>query len=175
MEIINSNINDLSSIFELYRLATNYMLEKNQVAWPEFSKDLIVGEIEEGRQWKLLIENEIACIWATTLHDELIWGDDQEAAVYIHRITTNPNFRGQKFVKRIVAWADQYCIDHHLEFIRMDTVGLNKGLINHYKNMGFEFLGTRVLENVDDLPAHYSKGPVCLFQRNVTGIDVSTT
>ncbi len=43
---------------------------KNQVAWPEFARDLIIEEIEDLRQWKLLMNGEIACIWATTLNDE---------------------------------------------------------------------------------------------------------
>ena len=168
MRIENSLLEDLPNIFDLYRIATDYMKSKNQVHWPEFSRKLIIKEIEEKRQWKISIEGEIACIWATALNDELIWGNDNnDPSVYIHRIASNPNFRGQKFVKSIVSWSDDYCIKNDLKFIRMDTVGLNEGLINHYKKLGFEFLGTKELENVDGLPAHYKEGPVCLFQREV--------
>ncbi|WP_340202553.1 GNAT family N-acetyltransferase [Ascidiimonas sp. W6] len=168
MEIRNSVLNDLPKIFELYHIATNFMQSKNQVAWPEFSRDLIIEEIEDLRQWKLLINGKIACIWATTLKDELIWGkENTDPSVYIHRIATDPYFRGQKLVKQIVRWADNYCINHHLDYIRMDTVGLNQGLIKHYEKLGFTFLGTKELDNVTNLPKHYSEGPVCLFQRKV--------
>lgn len=168
MEIKNSNQNDIHKIVELYRIATEYMKSKNQVAWPEFSRDLIVVEINEKRQWKLLIDNEIACIWATTLNDELIWGVNNDRAVYIHRIATNPFFRGRKLVNQLVNWADQYCIDNNLKFIRMDTVGLNKGLIGHYEKLGFKFLGTKQLSKTEGLPEHYKEGPVCLFERKIT-------
>lgn len=169
MKIINSDLNDISKIFELYRIATDYMKLKKQVAWPDFERELIIKEIKDQRQWKILIDNEIACIWATTLNDELIWGkENNEPSVYIHRIATNPDFRGRNLVKHIVDWADNYCIDNNLKYVRMDTVGLNKGLINHYKKLGFNFLGTKELDNVKDLPEHYSEGPVCLFQRNPT-------
>ncbi|MEL7006745.1 MAG: GNAT family N-acetyltransferase, partial [Bacteroidota bacterium] len=111
-------------------------------------------------------DNKIACIWATALNDELIWGaEDSEPSVYLHRIATSPNHRGQNLVKHVVSWADDYCKQHDLKYVRLDTVGLNQGLIGHYKKLGFHFLGTRVLENVSELPEHYSKGPVCLFQR----------
>lgn len=168
MEIQNSTQGDIHKIFELYRIATDYMKSKNQVAWPEFSRDLISLEINEKRQWKLLIDNEIACVWATTLNDESIWGANNDSAVYIHRIATNPSFRGRKLVNQIVNWADQYCIDNKLKFIRMDTVGLNKGLIGHYEKFGFEFLGTKELDNHNNLPDHYKEGPVCLFERKIT-------
>lgn len=35
----------------------------------------------------------------------LIWGDkNSEPSVYLHRIATNPNFRGQKQVIEVVKW-----------------------------------------------------------------------
>ena len=168
MEIVNSDLEDIPKIFKLYRIATDYMKSKDQVAWPEFSKELITAEINEQRQWKLLIDNEIACIWATTLKDELIWGTNNDQAIYIHRIATNPNYRGRNLVSQIVNWSDSYCIDNNLNFIRMDTVGLNKELIRQYEKLGFEFLRTRQLENTDKLPDHYKEGPVCLFERKIT-------
>ena len=105
MAIENSKLTDIPKIFELYRIATDYMKSKNQVYWPEFPKELIINEIEENRQWKLLINEQIACIWATTLNDELIWGNENKIpSIYIHRIATNPVFRGQNLVGQLISW-----------------------------------------------------------------------
>lgn len=169
MIIKNSELNDVPEIFEFYRVATNYMKSKNQVYWPEFSKELILNEIEEKRQWKLLIDGQIACIWATTLNDELIWGDmNNTPSIYIHRIATNPSFRGQKLVRSIIDWANDFGGNLSLKYIRLDTVGLNKGLINHYEKLGFEFLGTKEIESTAGLPDHYNEGEVCCFQKEIT-------
>ena len=65
MQITKSNPKDIPTIFELYRIATEYMKSKNQVSWPVFPMELIQTEIKENRQWKLVTENEIACVWAT--------------------------------------------------------------------------------------------------------------
>lgn len=168
MKIENSSLDDLTIIFECYRIATAYMKAKNQVAWPEFSRVMIVDEIKNKQQWKILIDDQIACIWATTLSDELIWGKENvKPALYIHRIATHPDFRGQKLVKKIVNWADDFCIKHDLKYIRLDTVGKNEGLIHHYTKLGFDFLGIYHLENTDGLPEHYNAADVCLFQREV--------
>ncbi|WP_281541119.1 hypothetical protein [Maribacter aestuarii] len=100
MSIENSKLIDIDNILNLYSSATNYMKSKNQVHWPEFPNDLILNEIEENRQWKLLIEDKIACIWATTLNDELIWGDkNKEPSLYIHRIATNPVLESKTWLK----------------------------------------------------------------------------
>ena len=167
MTIKNSKLTDVPKIFDLYRIATNYMKSKNQVYWPEFQKELITNEIEENRQWKLLINEKIACIWATTMNDELIWGNKKEPSLYIHRIATSPEFRGQNLVKKIIDWAIEFGKSKDLEYIRMDTVGLNEGLITHYKKLGFEFLGTKQLERTNGLPEHYKNGEVCYFQKSI--------
>lgn len=168
MQIKNSKPKDIPKIFELYRIATAYMKSKNQVAWPEFAPELIDTEIKEKRQWKILIDGQIACIWVTALDDELIWGaENNTPAVYIHRIATHPDFRGQNLVKKIVDWADNYGHENNLKYIRMDTVGLNEGLIKHYQKFGFDFLGAEKLKDTTGLPDHYKEGKVCLFQRAV--------
>ncbi|MFK8060945.1 MAG: GNAT family N-acetyltransferase [Polaribacter sp.] len=168
MKIENSELKDVDKIFDLYRVATNYMKSKNQVHWPEFPRDLIINEIKENRQWKLVIDGQIACIWATTFNDELIWGNkNDEPSLYIHRIATNPNYRGQFLVKQIIHWANEFGKNKNLNFIRMDTVGLNKRLIDHYKNLGFLFLGTKKLKNTNGLPHHYKDGEVCYFQKDI--------
>ena len=165
MEIINSKIEDLRKIVELYDAATAYMIAKEQVAWPKFSEQMIMEEIKQGRQWKLLLEGQIACIWATTFTDPEIWGEkDDDPSVYIHRIATNPDFRGNNLVKKIVDWVREYALENNKKFIRMDTVGLNKGLISHYEKLGFAFLGTKILANTKGLPEHYNKGEVCYFE-----------
>lgn len=95
MHIENSTINDLDEIFRLYAIASEYQKSKKTVVvWPIFERQLVETEIAENRQWKLLIGEEIACVWATTFSDEQIWEErNADAAIYIHRIATNPKFR----------------------------------------------------------------------------------
>lgn len=166
MIIENSNSNDVPEIFKLYKLATDFQKDRfpeNQ--WPEFNKKLIDQEVKEKRQYKLIIDNEIACIWAITFDDKEIWEDKENgASLYIHRIATNPKFRGQNFVQKIADWAKIYAIEKNRTFIRMDTCGKNDRLINHYKNCGFNFLGIKKLENASKLPLHYHNADVCFFE-----------
>lgn len=166
MIIKNSDSNDISEIFRLYQLATDFQKVKfpsNQ--WPEFEQALIATEIVENRQFKLLIDNQIACIWAITYSDPQIWeGSENDAAIYIHRIATNPEFRGNNFVQKIVDWAKIYANQQNKQFIRMDTCGKNDGLIKHYTNCGFNYLGIKQLKNTSELPSHYHDADVCFFE-----------
>lgn len=168
MTIQNSTINDIDEIFKLYKIATDFQKSKFFVHWPEFKRDLIETEIHENRQWKMMIDNQIACIWATTFSDPQIWGErDDDSAIYIHRIATNPAFRGNDFVARIVEWAEQHARENIKEYIRMDTIGENRGLIEHYKKCGFEYLGYFKLDSTEGLPEHYTLADACLFERKI--------
>lgn len=164
MEIVNSTKEDIPEIFRLYQIATAFQQQKfpeNQ--WPVFEKSLIETEVAENRQFKLIIDAEIACVWAITYSDPDIWTDDDgKSAIYIHRIATNPHFRGNNYVKIIVDWAKRFA--QGKKYIRMDTCGENKKLIQHYKSCGFDFLGIKKLENARNLPAHYQNADVCYFE-----------
>lgn len=138
------------------------------VPWPVFDRALIESEINEKHQWKMVINNEIACIWATTFNDPLIWEErNSDPSVYIHRIATKPAFRGRNLVAKVTEWALKFATDKNKAFIRMDTVNKNDKLIEHYGNCGFEFLGLSKLTATGRLPAHYHNATVSLFQLDV--------
>jgi ribosomal protein S18 acetylase RimI-like enzyme len=165
MTFKNSEITDLDNIFELYAAAVEYQKIVSPKQWQGFDRDMVVTEIQENRQWKIVIDGQIACIFALTFDDKLIWGDrDQNDAIYVHRIVTNPKFRGAQFVKHIVSWAHEYVKTIDKKYIRMDTWGDNQKLIDYYQSCGFEFLGFVTLEGSEGLPAHYSTATLSLFE-----------
>jgi ribosomal protein S18 acetylase RimI-like enzyme len=166
MNIENSKPADIDEIFKLYDFASAYQRTKNVVVWPTFERSLVETELAENRQWKLIIDNSIACVWATTFSDEEIWGErNNDPSVYIHRIATNPAFRGHNFVGTIVNWAREYATKNNKKFIRLDTLGNNVKLIEHYTTAGFDFLGIHRLTNTATLPLHYQREPnCCLFE-----------
>jgi ribosomal protein S18 acetylase RimI-like enzyme len=96
--------------------------------------------------------------WSRNLEER-----DQDAAIYIHRIATNPDFRGHNFVGILVEWAKEYARSIEKDFVRLDTLG-NIKLIEHYTNAGFDFLGYSIYNPQRDC-LHTIKRPkvvVCL-------------
>ena len=169
MKITNCTIDDIDEIFRLYKIASDYQkAKKTVVVWPDFKRALVETEIAENRQWKILIDGKIACLWAITFSDEQIWEEkNEDAAIYIHRIATNPDFRGHNYVAKIVEWQKEYARSQNKQFVRLDTLGNNVKLINHYTKAGFDFLGMFALKNTDTLPEHYHNTPACLFEINL--------
>jgi ribosomal protein S18 acetylase RimI-like enzyme len=165
MEIKNSSLEDTATIFSLYDHAIAYQKTVFKKHWQGFERDLIETEIRENRQWKIVIDNEVACIFAITFNDAVIWKEkDAQPSIYIHRIVTNPQFRGVGFVPKIIDWAKNYCLSHRKMYVRLDTWGDNPKLIAYYIKCGFGYVKTIKMENTEGLPAHYEGATLALFE-----------
>ena len=162
-----STINDIDEIFKFYDLAIEFQKTKFNKQWQGFDRDLVTKEISENRQWKVIINDEIACIFAITFEDKSIWKEkNSDKAVYFHRIVTHPKFRGHHFVERIIEWGKLFAIEKKLDFLRMDTWGDNDSLIAYYQKCGFDFLGI-ITTDYADLPKHYEGITLSLFEIKV--------
>jgi ribosomal protein S18 acetylase RimI-like enzyme len=169
MNVIKSDHQDIALIFQLYDEATAHQKKVTTQHWMGFERSMVEQVINEGLQYKIVIDEEIACIFTLAFHDPLIWAEkDNDPAVYIHRIATNPKFRGRNLVKHIVAWVKQYAIANGKAFIRLDTSSGNDKLNNYYISCGFNYLGVTQLSDATGLPAHYQNGAFSLFEIALT-------
>lgn len=166
MEVRNCTPKDANEILSLYEAARNLQIKRNMVIWPIFEKKFIEKEIQENHQWKIVVDNVIVCNWTIAFEDKEIWGGkDINDAIYIHRICNNPLFRGNRYIDIILEWAKLYAKKMDKKFIRLDTLGNNTKLINHYTSAGFSFLGIFKLTDTANLPLHYQQEPnCCLFE-----------
>jgi ribosomal protein S18 acetylase RimI-like enzyme len=168
VEIIASTPADIDRIFELYDAGTAYQRAVGGLSWQGFERSLIEREIAEGRQFKIVADGNVVCVFVLTFDDAILWRErSADPAVYIHRIAIDPAFRGRGYVKQIVAWARDYCRAEGKRFIRMDTGSGNERLNAYYVSCGFNYLGIVKYDNADGLPAHYQTGSSSLFEMSV--------
>ncbi|MFF5382060.1 GNAT family N-acetyltransferase [Pedobacter suwonensis] len=164
LQIQNSQATDIDVIFEFYDLAIAHQKKVFNKHWQGFNMDMVQTEINENRQYKILIDGVVACVFAVTFKDPLIWGARDHDAIYIHRIVTHPDFRGYAFVKEIIKWAKDYAVGNNIKFIRMDTWADNKKLLEYYTDCGFNYVGVVTMEKTDGLPKHYEGISLSLFE-----------
>ncbi|RDC57225.1 GNAT family N-acetyltransferase [Pedobacter chinensis] len=164
IQVINSQSSDINTIFDFYDLAVAHQKKVFNKHWQGFSRELVETEIAENRQYKILVNGKVACVFAVTFSDKLIWGDRDQDAVYIHRIVTHPDFRGFSFVKEIIKWAKEYATQNGIKYIRMDTWADNEKLLSYYTSCGFEYVGVVTMEESEGLPKHYEGISLSLFE-----------
>ena len=165
IQIKNSTTRDLQTIFDFYDLAAEHQKKVSKTHWKGFDLDLVKQEIEENRQYKILVDGAIACVFMVTFNDPQIWQErGEDAAIYLHRIVTHPDFRGYGFVQTITNWAIEFAKTHSLLYVRMDTWADNEKLISYYKSFGFHNAGTITIAPNSGLPKHYEGISLQLFE-----------
>ncbi|GAA3983946.1 GNAT family N-acetyltransferase [Pedobacter ginsengiterrae] len=167
IQVINSQISDIETIFQFYDMAIAHQKKVFNKHWQGFSRSLVETEIAENRQYKILVNGEVACIFAVTFEDKLIWGDQDVDSIYIHRIVTHPGFRGYSFVKEIIKWAKAFAPLNGIKYIRMDTWADNEKLLAYYTGCGFDYVGVVTMQETEGLPKHYEGISLSLFEIKV--------
>ncbi|REC60221.1 GNAT family N-acetyltransferase [Chryseobacterium pennae] len=166
--IVNTSLQDIEAVLGLYKMASDFKKTVSGIQWPEFDRNMIETEISEGRHFKITVDERVACVWSITFDDHQVWEEkNEDPAIYIHRIATNPNFRGQKFVEQIVEWAKQFAPQHNKRYVRMDTTAGNQRLTDYYVKCGFTYLGDKKMTNTEGRPDHYHNATMGLFQLEV--------
>ncbi|MCX3265739.1 hypothetical protein OQZ29_13360 [Pedobacter agri] len=62
IEVKNSQPSDIDAIFDFYDIAIAHQKKVFNKHWQGFSRDLVQTEIEEDRQYKILVDGKNACV-----------------------------------------------------------------------------------------------------------------
>lgn len=165
MQFAQSTESDIDAIFHFYEDAIAFQKKVFKKHWQGFDRKLIEKEVAEGRQWKILKDGVVACIFAVEFSDPLIWKEkDADPSIYLHRIVSHSQFRGSNFMLLIIEWAKNFGRSHAIRFIRMDTWGDNPSLIAYYVKSGFDHVGFSTPEKSPLLPKHYEGIELAIFE-----------
>jgi hypothetical protein len=155
MQITVCTKEDKEAILALYEDAFAYQKILADEVYQEFDPAFIEPEIKEGRQWKIVVEDEVACVFAISFDEIIIWKDkSKDQAIYLHRIATSPLFRGNSFLKYIVAWSAIYARQKGKKFLRMHAANSNPKLHGYFMSCGFDHLVGANSDNGVNLSAH---------------------
>lgn len=163
--IQNTTDTDIPFICWMFDQAILYQKRNKYPVWNGYDIDIIQKDIKEKIQYKILVNNEIACIFSVCTNDPIIWGKkDKDSSIYLHRIVVNPNHKGEKQFEKIILWAKKYTLENNIEYIRMDTWADNPTIIEYYKSFGFVFLNNFVTPDTLNLPVQHRNISLALLE-----------
>jgi ribosomal protein S18 acetylase RimI-like enzyme len=173
MDFAPSTMDDLPVIRELFEKAIEYQSVKFGKHWQGLNEPQLVREIGHRLHWKIVETDVIAAFFSIAFTDGLIWEErDADPAIYLHRIVTNPAYRGRGYVGAITAWAENFGRAAGKLFVRLDTDVDNSRLNKYYRECGYVFCGVKKFTNKDransDIPLHYFGSGLSLFERAIT-------
>jgi GNAT superfamily N-acetyltransferase len=163
--IINTEKSDLNFIYHLFDEAIAYQKRNNYPVWPDYDRTVLIKDIDNKLQYKLVNNDEIAYVFSICYSDKVIWREkDKNDAIYLHRMVVNPKSKGQKRFGKILEWALEHCKHKNLQFIRMDTWADNPNIIDYYKSFGFDIVGNFKTPDSDELPIQQRNNEIVLLE-----------
>lgn len=146
---------DLANIYQLFEDSILYQEKNGYPVWRNYDRNAIVKDINDGNQYKILIDDELALVFSVAYRDRIIWREhDKGDAIYLHRIVINPKFKGQRLFGAVLDWARRHIVEKKLRFVRMDTWAANPTIIDYYKTFGFQIIEHYTTPDTAELPVH---------------------
>jgi ribosomal protein S18 acetylase RimI-like enzyme len=89
--------------------------------------------------------------------DEEYWGQQTDAAIYLHSFMTKPAFKGQNIGSTVLKLVEMKVREREIPYFRLDCKADNSDLCKYYENQGFVPIRKKVMP-------HYE---VQLFEKKV--------
>lgn len=173
--IVNTEIKDLDFIYHLFDEAISYQRKNEYPVWIGYDKEVLIRDIKNKLQYKIVIANNIACVFSICFSDKIIWREREKGdSLYLHRIVVNPAYKGQKQFGKILNWSVEYAHKNGLSHIRMDTWAENPNLIKYYKSFGFRMVGKFTTPNSEELPLQQRDNNIVLLEFKIENIGTNS-
>lgn len=167
-QIQNTERQDLELIFKLFDSSVSYQEKNGYPAWSNYDKNVIIQDIDNKNQYKVVIQNAMTIVFSVCYSDIVIWRTmDQNDSVYLHRIVVNPESKGKKLFSLVLEWAVRHAKQMNRHTVRMDTWASNSKLIKYYESFGFSFIENYTTPDSPELPVHNRNLPVALLELKV--------
>lgn len=168
VKVINTSVQDWAQIKWLFDEALKLQNKNDYKVWKSIDEIALKQDIINQLQYKIIEGEKILCLFSIQHNDPFIWQDkDQNDAIYLHRIVTNPNFKGQRLFEKVLNWAFKFAKQNNRKHLRMDTWADNHQLIDYYKSFGFRFIENYKTTDTDELPLQNRNLNVALLELTI--------
>ena len=152
---------DIEPIIEITKACALGMIANGIYQWNEHypNRNAFKNYIKRNELYVLEIDNKIkGCIVISTLMDEeyvpIKWLTKNANTIYIHRLSIHPELQGKGYAQSLMAFAEQFAIDHNYTSIRLDTFSKNKRNQKFYELRGYKRLGDIYFPKQSEFPFH---------------------
>lgn len=167
MKIREAANSDIDTIMRLRREAAAWLATQGTDQWssagldePVF-RDRVSQSVKSRETWMALDHTDtvIGTVGLDDWCDTGQWtSDEQQSALFVHRMIIDRNHAGQQHGHQLLQWADYVALARAKNWLRLDAWTTNDKLHRYYQGEGFTYVRT--------IP-NYRTGSAALFQRRV--------
>lgn len=148
MQIQLANINDLNSIFEIYKRSKHKLEEEGIYQWTENYPNISIVEqnLKEDELYVLKDGEKIAGAINISEKQEpeyklINWGFNDSKVMVIHRLVIDPEHQRKGYARQLMDFAENYAKENNHSSIRLDAYSAHKRVIEFYKNRNYFIRG----------------------------------
>ena len=167
-EIKNTELEDLDFACSLYDEAIKYQKRKGYPEYRWDDREVQKQYIEQGTHYKVIVDDEIACIFNVHFSDALIWRHmDVGTSVYLHGVLINPKHKGKQIFGNVLDWTIDFAKANNKENIRLDTWYNNPDLLHYYLGFGFKEVEDFQTPDGENIPLNCRGNMVTLMEYTI--------
>ena len=167
--IKNTSIEELDRSCEIMDKGIAFQKRKGHPHYLTNDRQFHERDILLGQHYTVYVDGEVGGIFSLSFNDKVIWRDKEKGdAVYLHRIITKDEFKGQRLLQHIIDWTIRYTRNQKRKYIRLDTWDNNPPLVDYYKSFGFYISEHFTMPQTDELSVNAWGNDVVLMQLDVS-------
>lgn len=145
MELRPAKVSDFEAVYRILHENAVWLETRKVVQWPipwlESKREEIFESIKYGEFFIAYEQNTVAAVVEIKTEPESVWGFDDCAALYIHKLALSADHRGKGAGREVIREIVSRAKKEGFQFIRLDCVANNKKLREYYCASGFRFKG----------------------------------
>jgi len=163
-----ARVSDAPILVEMRDRIARWMASRGIEQWDpgEVGVEQLTAQIVAGELFVVRSDDRLLAAVRVVWDDRLVWGDDPEAAGYIHGLMVDE--RGTGLGSRVLDWAERRIFGQGCTVVRLDCVASNHRLRQYYRERGYIEAGRR------DFPDRAWR-PVMKFEKREHGLHRTAT
>jgi GNAT superfamily N-acetyltransferase len=132
---------EFDEVYGILHENATWLLSKGIFQWPldwlESIRPDIHASIEAGLFQAVDIDNSLAAVLEIKFAPELLWGNNQDEALYIHKLAIQRKYSDRGLGRHIIELIKSKARQKNISLLRLDCVAHNDKLRAYYESCGF--------------------------------------
>lgn len=143
MEIVRATPDQIDIVASIMEAGSAVQRAHGFPGWPSpISHQGILSRFAIGEVFLAYLDGEAVGTFSLQCSDPDFWGEQQDDALYLHKLATRHCVRGRGVGLAMLRWAEQYTRDRGKTYLRLDTLATNHILCRYYEQAGYIDRGT---------------------------------
>lgn len=150
-EVSLATLDDTGDILGLLRDVSDWLHEIGEQQWEtirnQAGDDEIREDVAKGNTYIVRRDHQVIATFSLipkqSEWDIWLWGEKNDAAVYLHKLAVHPQMIANGFGNEILSWIEQDLLKSGKELLRLDCISTNDNLNKFYAKNGYTKLGVR--------------------------------